>query len=287
MSSLSLGVYAHWRKPGAADSLRALATTFRAENINVLIEEHAAQIVGETGFSLDELYKRVDLFVTLGGDGTLLRLVRDLRGRIKPIMGINFGSLGFLTYFTCPEFLALARALLKQDYRVDERTMLEATLEHDGKIVLEQTGLNDVVMTRGERSRLVQIEVTIDQTGLTEYNGDGLIVATATGSTAYSLSAGGPIVTPNSGVFVVTPICPHVLTNRSVVVSNRSIIRLRPSRGDLPLLLSIDGQEAIHIDPGDVVTVRAGKTKLPLLLPKDLTFAEILRCKLSWSGSAI
>lgn len=287
MSSLSLGIYAHWRKPGAANSLHALVQSLQAENIQVLIEEHAAHIIDETGVSLDELHRRVDLFVALGGDGTLLRLVRDLRGRIKPIIGINFGTLGFLTYFGGPEFSQVARALVKGDYRVDERTMLEASLEHDGEIVLDQMGLNDVVVTRGERSRLVQIEVTIDQTGLTVYNGDGLIVATATGSTAYSLSAGGPIVTPNSGVFVVTPICPHVLTNRSVIVSNRSTIRLRPSRGDLPLLLSIDGQEAIHIDPGDIVTVRAGETKLPLLLPKELTFADILRAKLSWSGSAI
>ena len=287
MSSLTLGIYAHWRKPGAADSLRALAENFRAEGIEVLLEEQAAQIVNENGLSLDELYQRVDLFVVLGGDGTLLRLVRDLRGRIKPIMGINFGTLGFLTYFSGPEFLPLARTLVKQDYRVDERTMLEASLEHQGRVVLEQIGLNDVVVTRGERSRLVQIEVTTDQTGLTVYNGDGLIVATATGSTAYSLSAGGPIVTPNSGVFVVTPICPHVLTNRSVIVSNRSVIQLRPSRSDFPLLLSIDGQEAIHIDPRDIVTVRAGKTRLPLLQPKDLTFADILRAKLRWSGSAV
>lgn len=112
----------------------------RAEGIDVLLEEQAAHIVSESGFSLDELYRRVDLFVVLGGDGTLLRLVRDLRGGIKPIMGINFGTLGFLTYFSGPESSAVARALVKQDYRVDERTMLEASLEHKGKVVLEQIG---------------------------------------------------------------------------------------------------------------------------------------------------
>ena len=145
-----------------------------------------------------------------------------------------------------------------------------------------------MVVSRGERSRLLQIEVAIDQICLTEYNADGLIVATSTGSTAYSLSAGGPIVIPNSGVFVVTPICPHVLTNRSVVVSNRSTISLKASRsGDQPISLSIDGQEPIHFHAGDEVIVRAADTVLPLVLPSHLNFADILRAKLRWSGTAI
>ena len=176
---------------------------------------------------MDQLRDQVDLFLTIGGDGTLLCLVRDLRGKMKPVMGINFGSLGFLTGFGGPSFAEAAKALASGDYRTEERTLLEATVRGPGGQIVSRLGLNDVVVSRGDRSRLVQIEVTIDQVCLTEYNADGLIVATSTGSTAYSLSAGGPIVIPNSGVFVVTPICPHVLTNRSVVVSNRSTIRLK------------------------------------------------------------
>jgi len=287
MSSLSLGIYAHWRKSGAEASLRALLHELSLHNVNALVEEQAAKLVGQTGHSLEELYDRVDLFVALGGDGTLLRLVRDLRGKMKPVMGINFGSLGFLTCFGGPEYAVAAKALATGHYRVDERTLLEVSIERSGKTILSQIGLNDVVVTRGERSRLVRLDLFIDQTHLTQYNADGLIIATSTGSTAYSLSAGGPIVMPNSGVFVVTPICPHVLTNRSVIVSNKSTIRLLPSRGEQQLCVNIDGQESKQLQEGDIVAVRPANAKLPLLLPKDLTFADILGAKLRWSGSAI
>jgi NAD+ kinase len=212
--------------------------------------------------------------------------VRDLRGRMKPVMGINFGSLGFLTCFGGPEYAAAAKAISMGDYRVDERTLLEASIERNGKAIYSQIGLNDVVVTRGG-SRLVRLNLFIDQTHLTEYNADGLIIATSTGSTAYSLSAGGPIVMPNSGVFVVTPICPHVLTNRSVIVSNKSTIRLLPSSGEQQLSVSVDGQESVQLSSEDAVTVRPADEKLPLLLPKILTFADILGAKLRWSGSAI
>ena len=287
MSSLSLGIYAHWRKSGAEASLRALLHELSLQNVNALVEEQAAKVVGQNGYSLDELYDRVDLFVALGGDGTLLRLVRDLRGKMKPVMGINFGSLGFLTCFGRPEYAAAAKALAMGDYRVDERTLLELSIERRGTMILSQIGLNDVVVTRGEGSHLVRLDLFIDQTHLTQYNADGLIIATSTGSTAYSLSAGGPIVMPNSGVFVVTPICPHVLTNRSVIVSNKSTVRLLPSRGEQQLCVNIDGQESMQLQESDIVTVRQAHVKLPLLFPKQLTFADILGAKLRWSGSAI
>jgi NAD+ kinase len=289
MSSLTLGLYAHWRKPGAGDSLQALYQCLQKVGIKTLIEEKSAELIGLKGLTVDELRDQVDLFLTIGGDGTLLRLVRDLRGKMKPVMGINFGSLGFLTGFGGPSFAEAAKALASGDYRTEERTLLEATVRGPGGQIVSRLGLNDVVVSRGDRSRLVQIEVTIDQVCLTEYNADGLIVATSTGSTAYSLSAGGPIVIPNSGVFVVTPICPHVLTNRSVVVSNRSTIRLKASHrsAQQPISLSIDGQEPIHFHIEDDVTVKAADVTLPLVFPSNFTFAGVLRAKLGWSGSAI
>ncbi|MFY9984046.1 MAG: NAD(+)/NADH kinase [Chthoniobacterales bacterium] len=289
MSSLTLGLYAHWRKPGAGDSLQDLYQCLQKVGIKTLIEEKSAELIGLKGLTVDQLRDQVDLFLTIGGDGTLLRLVRDLRGKMKPVMGINFGSLGFLTGFGGPSFAEAAKALASGDYRTEERTLLEATVRGPGGQIVSRLGLNDVVVSRGDRSRLVQIEVTIDQVCLTEYNADGLIVATSTGSTAYSLSAGGPIVIPNSGVFVVTPICPHVLTNRSVVVSNRSTIRLKASHrsAQQPISLSIDGQEPIHFHIGDDVTVKAADVTLPLVFPSNFTFAGVLRAKLGWSGSAI
>jgi NAD+ kinase len=287
MSSLTLGIYAHWQRPGAGSSLKTLLLELRRNGLRVLVEEHAALIVGEEGYPLSELNHKVDLFVALGGDGTLLRLVRDLRRDRKPIMGINFGTLGFLTCFAGPEYEIAAKALAEGDYRVDERTLLEASIQRAGKTIISQHGLNDVILTRSDRSRLIRAAVFLDQNFLTEYNADGLIIATSTGSTAYSLSAGGPIVTPNSGVFVITPICPHVLTNRSVIVSNRSPIRIRPSRGEQQLSISIDGQDPILLEESDVVTVAASEEKLALLLPKHLSFPDILGVKLRWSGTAI
>jgi NAD+ kinase len=289
MSSLTLGLYAHWRKPGAGESLQALYQCLQKVGIKTLFEEKSAELLGLKGQSVDDLRDQVDLFITIGGDGTLLRLVRDLRGKMKPVMGINFGSLGFLTGFGGPSFAEAANALASGDYRVEERTLLEASVRGQTGQIISRLGLNDVVVSRGDRSRLVQIEVTIDQVCLTEYNADGLIVATSTGSTAYSLSAGGPIVIPNSGVFVVTPICPHVLTNRSVVVSNRSTIRLKASHrsAEQPISLSIDGQEPFHFHIGDDVTVKAADVTLPLVFPSNFTFAGVLRAKLGWSGTAI
>jgi NAD+ kinase len=287
MSSLTLGIYVHWRKEGAEAAMRGLIQELAARGIAVLVEEHAAHLIKEPAYSLDDLYNRVDLFVALGGDGTLLRLVRDLAGRVKPIMGINFGSLGFLTSFGGPEYGAAAEALASGDYRIDERTMLEVSLERAGTNVLSHLGLNEVVLIRCEGFHLTRTAVHIDQTYLTEYNADGLIVATSTGSTAYSLSAGGPIVMPSSGVFVITPICPHVLTNRSVIVPNKSVIRIRPSRGEQQLAVSIDGQAPIPLNPNDTVIVKAAAAKLPLAFPRTLSFADILGKKLRWSGSAL
>jgi NAD+ kinase len=287
MSSLTLGIYAHWRKEGAEAAMRGLIQELAARGIAVLVEEHAARLIKEQAYSFDDLYNRVDLFVALGGDGTLLRLVRDLAGRVKPIMGINFGSLGFLTSFGGPEYGAAAAALASGDYRIDERTMLEVSLEREGTNVLSRLGLNEVVLIRCEGFHLTRTAVHIDQTYLTEYNADGLIVATSTGSTAYSLSAGGPIVMPSSGVFVITPICPHVLTNRSVIVPNKSVIRIRPSRGEQQLAVSIDGQAPIPLNPDDTVIVKAAAAKLPLAFPRTLSFADILGKKLRWSGSAL
>ena len=287
MSSLSLGIYAHWRKPGAETCLRALLNALHQYSVDVVLEENAAKLVGEPGEPLEKIVSRVDLLVALGGDGTLLRLVRDLRGKRKPVMGINFGSLGFLTCFGGPEYDVAAKALATGDYRVDERTLLQGSIERKGKTIFSHLGLNDLVVTRGERSRLIRVDVLIGETHLTEYNADGLVIATSTGSTAYSLAAGGPIVMPESAVFVVTPICPHVLTNRSVIVPQTPTIRLKSSVPAQRLSISIDGQESVHLQPGDVVAVRTAGEKLPLLLPKNLTFADILGTKLRWSGSAI
>jgi len=165
--------------------------------------------------------------------------------------------------------------------------LLSVEVLREGVSFWEGRALNEVVISRGERSRVIRLEVEIDGVMLTEYNADGLIVATPTGSTAYSLSAGGPLLAPDSGVFVVTPICPHVLTNRSVIVNDRADIRVRPSAGQLGVCLTLDGQLPLALEPGDVTRIRRSTQVLRLVFPEGLPFFEVLRQKLKWSGKVV
>jgi len=222
----------------------------------------------------------------MGGDGTILRVVHRLGNRIRPIFGINIGSLGFLTCVGPAEIGRAVESLIKKDYLLSERVLVAAELNKDGST---QTfhGLNDVVIGRGERSELVRISLAIDGIDLTEYHADGLIVATPTGSTAYSLSAGGPILVPESSCFVITPICPHVLTNRSTVVSDRSVIEVTVSERGREVFLNIDGQETAALSPGDCLRITRSRRKLPLAMLPERHFAHVLREKMKWSGSNI
>ncbi|MEI8340661.1 MAG: NAD(+)/NADH kinase, partial [Verrucomicrobiota bacterium] len=234
-----------------------------------------------------DLGQSCDILLVLGGDGTILRVLHDLGDRIKPIFGINLGALGFLTCISSGHYLKAVECILEGSYTLSHRTLLDVTVLRDGKIMAQRRGLNDAVISRGELSRLIKLEARIDSAVLTEYNADGLIISTPTGSTAYSLSAGGPILTPDSGVFVITPICPHVLTNRSVIVNDRSEIEISPCPGQGEVFLTVDGQELVTIEPGDLIRIRKAEQNLPLAILPGITFSEILCQKLKWSGSAV
>jgi NAD+ kinase len=166
-----------------------------------------------------------------------------------------------------------------------QRALLEARVRLGEKQTAKMLALNDAVLSRGELSRLVRLHTRVNDEPLTEFNADGLIVATPTGSTAYSLSAGGPILDPESGVFVITPICPHVLTNRSIIVAERSTIEIEASDPDYPVFLTLDGRKPIHVERGSVVTIRKAKKTLPLASLPDASFFSVVRQKLKWSGS--
>ena len=176
---------------------------------------------------------------------------------------------------------------MEETYVISERSLLAVAVVRNGMEVLCKRALNDVVVSRGSSSKLVKVSVAIDDEVLTEYNADGLIVATPTGSTAYSLAAGGPIVMPQSGVFVITPISPHVLTNRSVIVSDRSCIEVRPTRPDQALSLSVDGDDPFSLEVGDTLSITKSEAVLPLVMLPELPFSEVLRQKLKWSGTNV
>jgi NAD+ kinase len=283
-----IGLIAHTDKLNASSIIRSIFEFFKTKDIPLILEAKTASLIGRrSAATRRSLGERCDLIIVLGGDGTLLRVVYDLGESIKPIFGINLGSLGFLTCAASADFQRAIEGIIAGKFVLSHRKRLAVSVERGGKIIAERTGLNDAVISRGELSRLIRLEAKIDGVPLTEFNSDGLVVATPTGSTAYSLSAGGPIVMPGSGVFVVTPICPHVLTNRSVIVSDHSEIEIRPCRGGVRVFLTVDGQELIALKMSDSIRIRKAAIDLPLVTLPELSFSEVLREKLKWSGSAI
>lgn len=285
MRAKTIGLIAHPRKKGVAELTQSIAGEFEARSIAVLIEEETAALARrDSAGTIAELGKKADLLVVLGGDGTILNVAGHLGDDIKPIFGINVGSLGFLTCLSSADYRQAVESIAKGEISFSERTLLEVAVGDKSKQVI---GLNDAVFSRGEISRLIRLRASVDGEPLTEFNADGLIVATPTGSTAYSLSSGGPILAPESGVFVITPICPHVLTNRSVIVSQDSLIEIEATERDHPVFLTVDGRDPLRIELGAVVAIRKAAKTLPLAVLPDVSFFNVVRQKLKWSGSNV
>jgi NAD+ kinase len=286
MHPKTIGIIAHTGKPAVGDLVNAIAQEFSRFSITTLLEKETARIAGKkSGHSITDLGAAADLLVVAGGDGTILRVVGQLGDAIKPIFGINVGSLGFLTTASSGTYKEAVECLAKDRINFSRRALLEARVRLGEKQTAKMLALNDAVLSRGEISRLVLLCTRVNGEPLTEFNADGLIVATPTGSTAYSLSAGGPILDPESGVFVITPICPHVLTNRSIIVAEGSTIEIEASDPDYPVFLTLDGRKPIHVERGSVVTIRKAKKTLPLASLPDASFFSVVRQKLKWSGS--
>jgi len=286
MHPKTIGIIAHTGKAGVGDLVNAIAEEFSSFSITPLLEKETARVAGKKSeYSITDLGAAADLLVVAGGDGTILRVVGQLGEAIKPIFGINVGSLGFLTTASSATYREAVECLARDRINFSQRALLEARVRLREKQTAKMLALNDAVLSRGELSRLVMLRTRVNGEPLTEFNADGLIVATPTGSTAYSLSAGGPILDPESGVFVITPICPHVLTNRSIIVAEGSTIEIEASDPDYPVYLTLDGRKPIHVERGSVVTIRKAKKTLPLASLPDVSFFSVVRQKLKWSGS--
>src|SRR6266571_7467524 len=288
MPPKTIGLIAHTGKPGIADLVNAIAREFSRHSISVLLEKETAAIAGKkSGHSMPELGAAADLLVVAGGDGTILHVVGQLGEVIKPIFGINVGSLGFLTCVSSSTYREAVECIAKDRINFSQRALLEARVKLHDKQTAKMIALNDAVLSRGELSRLVLLRTRVNGEPLTEFNADGLIVATPTGSTAYSLSAGGPILDPESGVLVITPICPHVLTNRSIIVAETSLIEIEVSDPEYPVFLTLDGRPPIRVKKGSTITIRIAKKTLPLAALPDVSFFNVVRQKLKWSGSNV
>ncbi len=298
-----VGLIAHPGKTGAAALIAALRRELTRRSVAVQIEQATAALIGEpSANTIPDLANECDVLMVLGGDGTILNTVHALGYHLKPIFGINLGLLGFLTCLSSADYRQAVEYLVSGNYHLSQRTLLsvevirreldqQTDLAYDPNVQAASPrtiyyGLNDAVVSRGALSRLVRLETRIDGDLVTEYNADGLIIATPTGSTAYSLSAGGPLLAPDSGVFAVTPICPHTLTNRSVIVHDHASIEIRLHRDQDQLFLTVDGQRNIALHPEDIIRVSRAAQRLPLAMLTDLTFFELARRKLRWSGTS-
>lgn len=283
-----LGIIANTSKSAARELVSGLHEELRCLPVDVFFERQTGALIGLTStLTSQELAQKVDVLLVLGGDGTILEVVHGLSGDLPAIFGINLGTLGFLTCASASAYREAAENIASGKYVLSERTFLEVCVHRYDEEIHSACALNDAVISRGELSRLIRLDVSIDGSSLTQYNADGLIVATPTGSTAYSLSAGGPVIAPDSGVFVITPICPHVLTNRSVIVADASRIEIRPSQGQDAVFLTLDGRSSVRVEPHDVMTISKSTRRLSLAMSSGISFFEVLRQKLKWSGAAV
>lgn len=283
-----IGLIAHSEKAEARAGVREIIGELTRRNIGFDLEKETAALAGlKSALDASSLARKAELLVVMGGDGTILRVVHELGATIRPILGVNIGSLGFLTCAGLSEIPRAVESIVCRDFILSPRRLLVAEITASSGEEERLYGLNDVVISRGERSQLVKIQVQIDGAELTHYNADGLIIATPTGSTAYSLAAGGPILMPDSGAFVITPICPHVLSNRSTVVSDRSIIEARLFVPEQKVFVAVDGRSSRPMQVGDVLRISKSNRKLPLVMLPERSFPEVLRQKLKWSGSNV
>lgn len=257
---------------------------FEAKGLRVLLAERSAKMIGLEGLDFDKMCEEADFLVSLGGDGTLLSLVRRSYGYHKPVVGINAGNLGFLADITIEDVDNFLEQLFAGDYRIDNRMMIEGCLKtKEGK---EQKffALNDVVITRPVVSKMAKINASIDGEWFNTYKGDGLIISTPTGSTAYSLSAGGPMMYPLTQAFILTPILAHSLSNqRPLVVPADFTIEL--SSPEEKVIAVIDGQDYYEMHEGDILSIRGAAEGAELLHRKERNYFSVLREKLSWGDA--
>jgi NAD+ kinase len=267
-----------------ASVLATLVDWFEARGAKVNLESALAPLVGaKESFPLSKPPRDVDFFIVLGGDGTLLSVARAMGSKQLPILGVNLGSLGFLTDVAVKNLYSSLEAISEGEVLIDSRMMLNSTLVRKGEVIIRDTLLNDVVITKGAIARIIEVGIDVDDQFVSVLRADGVIVSTPTGSTAYSLAAGGPILHPNLEAMIITPICPHTLTYRPVVLSDRVAVTLT-LRGDPgEVFATFDGQASKPLEPGDVIKVHKSRYSVKLISLPDKNYFKLLRHKLRWA----
>ena len=283
-SFCAIGIFSRPRRADITDIVRPLLEWLSKRGIRGIYDTETAASLrdGTEGRPRELLAHESDLLLVLGGDGTLLAAAREAAPRGIPILPINLGSLGFLTSFTLGELYPALEETIAGHLTASERVMLTASLIREGQVVESQLVLNEAVITKGALARMIEIELLIDEDFVCRYRADGLIVATPTGSTAYSLSAGGPIVHPAVDSIILTPICPHTLSDRPLVVGDCCNVEMRLRGTAESVYLTLDGQKGVLMQSEDRVSIVRAKERLKLIQPHRKSYYEILRNKLKW-----
>ncbi len=283
MSMQTIGIIS---KPEAAQAVTLvpqLLAWLAKRDIAARMDEATAEYAGrKDGLPREEVPQGAQLLVVLGGDGTLLSAARAMQGLDIPVLAVNLGGLGFLTAITVEDFFPELEKALKNEFRIGKRHMLRCEVHRDGEAVAHYEALNDIVITKAALARIIDVECWVDTHFVCRYKADGLIVSTPTGSTAYSLSAGGPILFPQLGAHLITPICPHMLTNRPVIVPDAGVIRLYNRAEDDGAYLTVDGQVGEPLRRDDLILCQRSENAVSLVRPPKLLFFDVLRSKLKW-----
>jgi NAD+ kinase len=278
----TVGIVSKPNSAAAANILPALMEWLRGRGMAIRIDEQTALYAGVPGIPRDEVPEGCDLVIVLGGDGTLLAAARAIGRRETPLFPVNVGSLGFLTAITIDELYPELERALRGEHRIAKRKLLATEVVRGGEVVAAYEALNDAVLTKAAIARMIDLDAHVDEQFVCAYKADGLIVSTPTGSTAYSLSAGGPIIFPSVPAICITPICPHMLTNRPVLVPETSVIRIISRTPGESVFLTIDGQVGNPIREGDTLVCRSSDYALRLVRPPHMMFFDVLRQKLKW-----
>jgi NAD+ kinase len=261
-----------------------LCKTFE-NTLNILVEEETARKLGyDKTFEMEHVGEGADLIIVLGGDGTLLNVSRHGKRKEVPILGVNLGGLGFLTETSVEELPATLAKVLKGDFGISKRIMLDVSVKREGDSIFSITLLNDAVITKDALARIIDIETYVNDEYLTTYKADGLILSTPTGSTGYSLAAGGPLLYPSLSNIIVTPICPHMLTNRPIILPENVEVRAQLKSKEEKVVLTIDGQVGFPLQYDDEVTIKKSSHTVNLIKSSSRGYFEILRTKLKWGA---
>ena len=280
-----IGVFCKPKAPSATDILGRLIPWLRKQNYHIFLDTGTAAIINETSsYEKREISQQADLLIVLGGDGTLLSVAQAAHPYNIPILAVNLGSLGFLAEISIDELYPTLENILAGKFEIENRMLLNACIWRNGEKVEDHNVLNDVVINKGVVARVINLQVLVNGQYMTSYRADGLIIATPTGSTAYSLSAGGPIIHPSMHTLVLSPICPFTLTNRSILIPDQSIIQVKLAAKYDDVRVTLDGQEGYDMRAEDILEIKKTKTSLQLIRGPNKNYYQILRDKLHWGS---